>query len=163
MMSDEAKRCIDACLFCYQTCLGTAMNHCLEAGGKHVEPQHFRLMMACAEICRTSAHFMLITTPHHKHTQGMCGDLYRMRGRLRAHRGYGRMRYGVPSMRRVTCRDGTITISSPRQSHAIALAADRHADQGLTDKVRHRGCEHSRGACGAAAGASRANPDIWCG
>jgi hypothetical protein len=44
------------------------MHHCLEAGGKHVEPQHFRLMMACAEICRTSAHFMLIGTVHHKHT-----------------------------------------------------------------------------------------------
>jgi hypothetical protein len=75
MMSDEAKRCIDACLFCYQTCLGTAMNHCLEAGGKHVEPPHFRLMMACAEICRTSAHFMLINTPHHKHTCKECAEI----------------------------------------------------------------------------------------
>src|SRR5215218_7708360 len=67
-MSAEMRSCIDECLRCYQTCLGTAMTHCLEQGGKHVEPNHFRLMMACTEICRTSAHFMLIGTPHHTST-----------------------------------------------------------------------------------------------
>jgi hypothetical protein len=45
-----------------------AMNHCLMLGGKHTEKKHFTLMMACAEICRTSAHFMLIGSPHHEHT-----------------------------------------------------------------------------------------------
>jgi hypothetical protein len=35
------------------------MNHCLEAGGEHVEPDHFRLMINCAEMCQTSANFML--------------------------------------------------------------------------------------------------------
>src|SRR5687768_8425391 len=54
------RACIDECLRCYQVCLGMAMTHCLEEGGPHVEPDHFRLMMACAEICRTSAHFMLL-------------------------------------------------------------------------------------------------------
>lgn len=44
---------------------GMAMNHCLESGGKHVEPKHFRLMMACSEICRTSVHFMLMNSAHH--------------------------------------------------------------------------------------------------
>src|SRR6266566_623614 len=68
-------RCIEACLSCYRICLGTAMNLCLETGGKHVEPAHFRLMMACAEICRTSAHFMLINTPHHKHTCRECAEI----------------------------------------------------------------------------------------
>src|SRR5256714_15565800 len=68
-------RCIEACLGCYRTCLGTAMNLCLETGGKHLEPAHFRLMMACAEICRTSAHFMLINTPHHKHTCRECAEI----------------------------------------------------------------------------------------
>jgi hypothetical protein len=32
-------------------------------------------MMACAEMCRTSAHFMLIDTPHHKHTCGECAEI----------------------------------------------------------------------------------------
>ena len=67
--------CIDNCLRCYSVCLRMAMNHCLEAGGKHTEPAHFRLMMACAEICRTSAHFMLIGTGHHKHTCRECAEI----------------------------------------------------------------------------------------
>ena len=61
-MSSEMRACIDACLDCYKTCLGMAMTHCLEHGGQHTEPKHFRLMKACVEICRTSAHFMLINT-----------------------------------------------------------------------------------------------------
>ena len=32
-------------------------------------------MIACAEICRTSAHFMLINTPHHKHTCKECAEI----------------------------------------------------------------------------------------
>ena len=75
MTLDAMNRCIDMCLSCYRSCMGTAMTHCLEAGGKHTEPAHFRLMMACAEICRTSAHFMLIGTPHHKHTCAECAEI----------------------------------------------------------------------------------------
>jgi len=67
--------CIDECLGCYQACLGTAMSHCLEMGGKHVEPQHFRLMLACAEICRTAAHFMLMNSNHHKHVCAECAEI----------------------------------------------------------------------------------------
>ena len=73
--SKEMQACIDECLRCYQICLGTALTHSLEAGGKHVEPQHFRLMMACAEICRTSAHFMLLDTQHHKHVCKECAEI----------------------------------------------------------------------------------------
>ncbi len=67
-ISHDMQACIDECLRCYQTCLGMASNHCLPTGGKHAEPEHLRLMLACAEICRTSAHFMLLGTSHHKHT-----------------------------------------------------------------------------------------------
>jgi hypothetical protein len=73
--SPEMQACIDACLRCYQTCLGMASHHCLQGGGKHVEPEHFRLMLACAEICRTSAHVMLLWTAHHKHTCAECADV----------------------------------------------------------------------------------------
>ncbi len=34
--SKEMQACIDECLRCYRICLGTAMTHCLEAGGEHV-------------------------------------------------------------------------------------------------------------------------------
>lgn len=74
-VSDKMQGCIDECLECYQSCLGTAMTHCLETGGKHVEPAHFRLMMACAEMCRTAAHFMLLNSPHHQHVCRECAEI----------------------------------------------------------------------------------------
>ena len=76
-MNVEMQRCVDACLKCYQTCLGMAMGHCLETGGEHVAPAHLRLMMACAEICRTSAHFMLIQSAHSKHVCAECTEICR--------------------------------------------------------------------------------------
>lgn len=51
--------CIDACGYCHETCLSTAMTHCLAVGGKHLEPGHFRLMINCAEICQAAANLML--------------------------------------------------------------------------------------------------------
>ena len=74
-LSAEMQACIDACLKCHATCLGMAMNHCLETGGEHVAPPHFRLMMACAEICRTSAAFMLMGTDLHRKTCGLCAEI----------------------------------------------------------------------------------------
>src|ERR1700730_10378756 len=56
-LNAEMKSCIDECQRCYQMCLSTAMGHCLEAGGQHTEPKHFRLMIACAEMCRTASAF----------------------------------------------------------------------------------------------------------
>lgn len=69
------RACIEECLRCYSTCLSTAMGHCLEMGGKHTERKHFTLMMACAEICRTSAHFMLLGSEHHKHVCRECAEI----------------------------------------------------------------------------------------
>lgn len=73
--SAAMQACIDECLKCFTTCLGMASTHCLEAGGKHVAPEHFRLMMACAEMCRTSASIMLIGTSVHAHTCRACAEI----------------------------------------------------------------------------------------
>ena len=75
--SPEMRGCIDSCLACYRECLSTAMGHCLEMGGQHTEPKHFRLMMACAEICRTSAHSLLIRVEQYKHTCRACAEFCR--------------------------------------------------------------------------------------
>lgn len=74
-MNEATKTCVDHCLACYREFLFTAMNHCLETGGKHTEPAHFRLMVTCSEMCRTAAHFMLIGTEHHKHTCRECAEI----------------------------------------------------------------------------------------
>lgn len=74
MLTEEMVRCVDDCLLCYKECLATAM-----ASPSSVKMDalsaHFRLMMACSEMCRTAAHFMLIDSPHHKHTCGECAEI----------------------------------------------------------------------------------------
>jgi hypothetical protein len=67
--------CIDTCTECHQTCLHEAMNHCLEAGGEHVAPDHFRLMMNCAEICQTSANFMLSGSALSSNVCRVCAEI----------------------------------------------------------------------------------------
>ena len=74
-LSAEMRACIEECLRCHKTCLSIAMNHCLTVGGKHVEPQHFKLMMACAESCQASANQMIIGTEHHRQMCGVCAAI----------------------------------------------------------------------------------------
>ncbi len=74
-MTAEMQACIQACLDCHVTCLREAMNHCLTQGGKHTEPAHFRLMMNCAELCQTSANFMLSSSDWHGAVCGVCADV----------------------------------------------------------------------------------------
>ena len=74
-LSSEMQQCIQNCLDCHATCLTMQANHCLEAGGKHVEQTHFKLMMDCAQICITSADFMLRQSAHHKHICAECADI----------------------------------------------------------------------------------------
>lgn len=52
-----------------------AMTHCLVVGGKHVEPHHFRLMMDCADVCRSTADFMLRESPFHPRTCAVCAEI----------------------------------------------------------------------------------------
>lgn len=67
--------CVDACNRCHQTCLHEVMNHCLESGGKHVAPDHFRLMMSCAEICQTSTNFMLSASAFSNQLCRVCAEV----------------------------------------------------------------------------------------
>jgi hypothetical protein len=74
-ISPDMRRCIDECLHCYRTCMQTAMNQCLETGGPHVEPTHFRLMVNCWEICRTAAEFMMSGSPLHAQICAACATV----------------------------------------------------------------------------------------
>lgn len=77
MLDQQSRRqsCIDECLRCYQVCLGTASGHCLDVGDRHVQADHMRLILACAELCRTSAAILLIGTIHHKAICRECATL----------------------------------------------------------------------------------------
>lgn len=73
-MSDEMRRCIDDCLDCSSICTETIM-HCLQMGGEHAEPEHIRLLIDCAEICQTSANFMLRNSNLHGRVCGVCAEV----------------------------------------------------------------------------------------
>ena len=75
--SAEMTACIQACLDCYRHCQHTGLTLCLEMGGEHVEPKHFRLMMDCAEICRASAAMMINDSPYHAESCRLCAQICR--------------------------------------------------------------------------------------
>jgi hypothetical protein len=68
-------QCIARCIECYRICVETSMQHCLEEGGDHVEPEHFRLMVNCADICRTTADFLLSQSEFHPRLCALCADV----------------------------------------------------------------------------------------
>lgn len=74
-MQHTMQECITNCQTCHATCLSMASTHCLEVGGKHVAPDHFRLMLDCAQICAVSADFMLRGSTHHAHVCAECADI----------------------------------------------------------------------------------------
>lgn len=75
MQTTRMQKCIDVCLDCYQTCFSTAMSHCLPKGGKHVEGRHLGLMLNCAELCRTTAEFMMSNSPLHGRVCAACAEV----------------------------------------------------------------------------------------
>jgi hypothetical protein len=70
------QKCIDACSSCHEVCTTTAA-YCLQRGGKHADPQHITTLLDCAEICATSADFMLRDSHLHTHTCAACAEICR--------------------------------------------------------------------------------------
>jgi hypothetical protein len=68
------QECIDRCQTCQETCLST-ITHCLEKGGKHATAEHIQLVLACAEICDTSARFMLVDSEFHGRVCEVCAEV----------------------------------------------------------------------------------------
>ena len=67
--------CIDTCLRCAKVCWQFATNHCLQKGGKHLDPDHYRLMLNCADICRMSAEFQLSSSPYSDQLCALCAEV----------------------------------------------------------------------------------------
>ncbi|HEU5088851.1 MAG TPA: four-helix bundle copper-binding protein [Roseiflexaceae bacterium] len=72
--SHAMQECIDNCKECHAICVATTV-HCLEMGGKHAQAAHIRTLLDCAQICATSADFMLRSSPFHAQTCGVCADV----------------------------------------------------------------------------------------
>ena len=72
--SDLMRECINNCTNCHNICMET-IAHCLQMGGKHAEAAHIRLLMDCAEMCATSANFMLRGSDFHTRICGICAEV----------------------------------------------------------------------------------------
>lgn len=70
----DMQHCIQQCTNCHNVCTQT-VSYCLEQGGKHAQADHVRLVLDCAEICATSADFMLRGSPLHQRTCGVCAEV----------------------------------------------------------------------------------------
>ena len=75
--STEMQQCIDECLRCHSVCTST-VTYCLQQGGKHAEPDHVTTLLDCAQICATSADYMLRGSHLHTQTCAVCADVCRL-------------------------------------------------------------------------------------
>ncbi|RPI25557.1 MAG: four-helix bundle copper-binding protein [Chloroflexota bacterium] len=73
-MSDAMRECIRECQNCHSICEETVI-HCLQMGDEHADPGHIRLLLDCAQICQTSADFMLRGSDLHGRTCGVCAEV----------------------------------------------------------------------------------------
>ena len=73
--SNAAMRsCIDECQSCHEVCVET-LTHCLTMGGEHAEAGHIRSLIDCAQICATTADFMLRESAAHADVCDVCSDV----------------------------------------------------------------------------------------
>lgn len=67
-------RCIQDCIESHRACLET-VGHCLSKGGRHAQPEHIRVLMDAAQICQTSADFMIRQSDLHAEVCGACAEV----------------------------------------------------------------------------------------
>jgi hypothetical protein len=66
--------CIQNCLECGRACLET-ISHCLLKGGEYSTEKHIRLLQDCAEICQTSANFIIRNSDLHLTICSACAEV----------------------------------------------------------------------------------------
>ena len=74
LLDQDLLHCIEVCIDCHKACTQT-VHYCMQQGGMHAEPEHLRLMLDCAEICQTSANFMMRGSDLHVHTCAACAEV----------------------------------------------------------------------------------------
>ncbi len=68
------QECIDLCLACSTTCL-QLIPYCLNEGKEHAEPAHVLMLQNCAELCSTSAKFMISNSAFSTDVCKLCADV----------------------------------------------------------------------------------------
>ena len=70
----ELQQCIQQCHECHRECVEVA-EHCLHQGGEHATPERVFLLLDCAEICQTSANFLLRASELYPYTCAVCAQV----------------------------------------------------------------------------------------
>lgn len=70
----DLHECIASCRQCHDVCVQT-LSHCIEQGGRHVQPAHIRLLLDCIDICKTSVAFMLRGSDLHGSVCATCAEV----------------------------------------------------------------------------------------
>jgi hypothetical protein len=73
-MSSSIDQSVRNCQECHIICLET-IEYCLKQGGKYADPAHIRLLTDCAQICDTSADFMIRGSELHGETCETCSNI----------------------------------------------------------------------------------------
>ena len=73
---DAIQHCIEECLNCHAACTMTAQ-YVLGEGGEMADPGVVGVLLDCAEICQTSANFLLRGSPYHGSTCAACAEVCR--------------------------------------------------------------------------------------
>lgn len=73
---DEMEKCVQICQDCHALCIQT-VSHCLKLGGRHATPEHIRLLLDCAQICHTTAEYLLRGSSLHERMCGLCAEVCR--------------------------------------------------------------------------------------
>lgn len=71
--SSEMDQCIKNCLDCFRVCEETLARSFFE--GSHNNSSHLILLKLCADICQTSAKFMMMKSKFHTDTCGVCSKV----------------------------------------------------------------------------------------
>lgn len=70
----DLQQCIEDCLLCHWAC-EQVIPYCIEKGGMHSEEEHIQLLLNCANLCKTSAHFMMWGSEHHSKLCAICAEI----------------------------------------------------------------------------------------
>lgn len=73
-MTKEVEQCLTNCTDCHSICV-EMLTYCVEKGNKHTDPAHIRLLRDCAEICQTTANFILRGSKLHGLTCRACAEI----------------------------------------------------------------------------------------
>jgi hypothetical protein len=72
LLDEMALECLRNCTECHNVCLQTAI---LPDVAGHIGSDDLKLLLNCAEICRTSADFLDTNSVFHRPVCGICSDV----------------------------------------------------------------------------------------